>query len=100
MVYMGSEVVQFIEGQMLGRVFFELGVRGGGGNFIVIFWWRFAHPILTHLKYWKCPMARVRDEIYFCFLVFESLGVFLTAFCLSFSRAFLYKAFWVLETAS
>ena len=30
MVYMGSEVVQFIEGQMLGRVFFELGVRGGG----------------------------------------------------------------------
>ena len=50
MVYVGSEVVQFIEGQMLGRVFFELGVRGGGGNFIVIFWWRFAHPILTHLK--------------------------------------------------
>ena len=29
MVYVGSEVVQFIEGQMLGRVFFELGVRGG-----------------------------------------------------------------------
>jgi hypothetical protein len=29
MVYMGSEVVQFIEGQMLGRVFLELGVRGG-----------------------------------------------------------------------
>jgi len=26
---MGSEVVQFIEGRMLGRVFLELGVRGG-----------------------------------------------------------------------
>ena len=29
MVYMGSEGVQFIEGQMLGRVFLDLGVRGG-----------------------------------------------------------------------
>jgi len=50
---------------MLGRVFLDLGVRGGriqkwsyevvvnrggGGNFIVFFWWRFAHPILTHHK--------------------------------------------------
>ena len=26
---MGSEVVQFIEEQMLGRVFLDLGVRGG-----------------------------------------------------------------------
>ena len=100
---------------MLGRVFLELGVRGGriqkwsyevvvnrggGGKLIVIFWWRFAHPILTHLKYWKCPMARVRGDIYFCFLVFESFGVFPTPFNLSFSRAFLYKAFCVLETAS
>ena len=42
----------------------------------------------------------VRGDIYFCFLVFESLGVFPTPFNLSFSRAFLYKAFWVLETAS
>ena len=69
----------------LGGVFFGLGVRGG----------RTYAP-----QDWKCPMARVRCDIYFCFLVFESLGVFLTAFCLSFSRAFLYKAFWVLETAS
>jgi hypothetical protein len=30
---MGSEVVQFIEAQKLGRVFLELGVRGGGVNF-------------------------------------------------------------------
>ena len=33
---MGSEVVQFIEGQMLGRVFFELGVRGGRMRYEVV----------------------------------------------------------------
>lgn len=42
MTYMGSEVVQLIEGQMLGRVFLELGVRGcrmrwwlSGGSLLV-----------------------------------------------------------------
>ena len=29
MVYMGSEVLQIVERQQLGRAFFELGVRGG-----------------------------------------------------------------------
>ena len=29
---MGSEVLQFVEIQQLGRVFLELGVRGGGGG--------------------------------------------------------------------
>ncbi len=30
MVYVGSEVVKFVERQYFGRVFLELGVRGGG----------------------------------------------------------------------
>ena len=36
---MGSEVVQFIEGQMFGRVFLELGVRGGGKKVVADRWW-------------------------------------------------------------
>ena len=36
MVYVGSEVLQFIEGQMLRGVFLDLGVRGGRMRYEVV----------------------------------------------------------------
>ena len=41
---MGSEVVQFIEAQMLGRVFLELGVRGGRMR-----WWQVGGGLLVQV---------------------------------------------------
>ena len=77
-----------------------VGSRPPLNPFIVIFLCQSAYPIFAEFQPWKRHMPQVREEIYFCFLVFESFGVFPTPFNLSFSRAFLYKAFCVWETAS